>query len=230
MKKITFEEGRALALYAEFYGRCYAKWDDNVKDSYIDNPVRMQAMFYILREMGIDFGYQEEMRLWETPEVGKMLLFSLEYKEQEIYAFYYDYCVKRESVEKTVQTYEELLSVMFEPFGMKEEDVRVFIRASNGYRNCSAEAKQFAATLYLFKKLYFKLKHLPNRSELSDEYFRNPNFTYDDRPRDIDEVLDVMRMIGLIPTSMKDRELSASIEELGQKKLKKIEYILADGY
>lgn len=41
---------------------------------------------------------------------------------------------------------------------------------------------------------------------------------------------DVMRMIGLIPTSMKDRELSASIEELGQKKLKKIEYILADGY
>lgn len=42
--------------------------------------------------------------------------------------------------------------------------------------------------------------------------------------------LDAMRMIGLIPTSMKDRELSASIEELGQKKLKKIEYILADGY
>lgn len=32
--------------------------------------------------------------------------------------------------------------------------------------------------------------------------------------------LDAMRMIGLIPTSMKDRELSASIEELGAEKIK----------
>lgn len=187
-------------------------------------------MFYILREMGIDFGYQEEMTGWETPEVMKMLRFSLEYKEQEIYAFYYDYCVKRESVAKTVQTYEELLSVMLEPFGMKEEDIRAFIKASNGYRNCSAEEKQFAVTLYLFKKLCSKLNHLPNWSELSDEFFRNPNFRSDDEPYDIDEVLDVMRMIGLIPTSMKDRKLSPSIEELGQKKSKKYVYHLADGY
>lgn len=124
---ITFEEGKLLALYQEFYDKRYNPDDNEVNNIGLIRHEEMQTLGYLMNRLRLasyDFS-----QLHGTPNstIIESILRSLDNKKDSIIAFYENYNKSRQEKAESIGYTSELGSVLFYYF--KTEDIEIISAA-----------------------------------------------------------------------------------------------------
>lgn len=124
---ITFEEGKLLALYQEFYDKRYNPDDNEVNNIGLIRHEEMQTLGYLMNRLRLasyDFS-----QLHGTPRstMIESILGSLDNKKDSIIAFYENYNENRQENAESIGYTSELGSVLFYYF--KTEDIEIISAA-----------------------------------------------------------------------------------------------------
>lgn len=124
---ITFEEGKLLALYQEFYDKRYNPDDNEVNNRGLIRHEEMQTLGYLMNRLRLasyDFS-----QLHGTPKstMIESILGSLDNKKDSIIAFYENYNENRQENAESIGYTSELGSVLFYYF--KTEDIEIISAA-----------------------------------------------------------------------------------------------------
>lgn len=224
---LTFDESLALALYVEFYGRCYSPLDLRKKtlgsDVLFQRHMEMKSMYLLLQEanvslganaFGYDFSYNRGKLL--SSEL-KRDLDSLDKKVNAIDNFYKMYCDKRDSMNFGQRNYFDQLKARLSSWIRKENDIITIARLFYGLEDILQEEKgaEIAAIIVYLNKFVYHCTPRPLGwifQSLNEFGYYHPSEEL------LKRICKILRVLGLLEIEPK-RELNSPLEDGEPKRL-----------
>lgn len=124
---ITFEEGKLLALYQEFYDKRYNPDDNEVNNIGLIRHEEMQTLGYLMNRLRLSSYDFSQLHGTPRSTMIESILGSLDNKKDSIIAFYENYNENRQENAESIGYTSELGSVLFYYF--KTEDIEIISAA-----------------------------------------------------------------------------------------------------